>query len=112
MDYAKNQGQLEALNGSSSSCSERYGKIGDATTAKGAFTVVTYNAHPADLKIKLNGAKVKSLIYGSNHYISKVYLTAFGCQAYPVGFLGNSLKLRRGFGVIRLEFHWSASGKV
>ena len=28
------------------------------------------------------------------------------------GFLRNSLKLRLGFGIIALEFHWSASGKV
>ena len=35
-------------------------------------------------------------------------LMAYG----PVGFLGNSLKLRLGFGIIGLEFYWSASGKV
>ena len=31
---------------------------------------------------------------------------------YRAGSLKNSLKLRRGFGIIDLEFHWSASGKV
>ena len=39
---------------------ERYGNIGDATTAKPTFTVVTYNANPADLKINRNGVKIKS----------------------------------------------------
>jgi hypothetical protein len=31
---------------------------------------------------------------------------------YRAGFLRNSLKLRRGFGIIGRESHWSASGKV
>jgi len=54
----------------------------------------------------------RPLIYGGDFYVSKVYLIPFGSQALAAGFLGNSLKLRRGFGVIGLEFHWSASGKV
>lgn len=48
------------MNGSLSSCCERDGNIGDAATAKPAFTVVTYNAYPADRKIDRNGTKVKS----------------------------------------------------
>jgi hypothetical protein len=32
--------------------------------------------------------------------------------AQAAGFLRNSLKLRRSFAIVGLEFHWSASGKV
>jgi hypothetical protein len=31
---------------------------------------------------------------------------------YRAGLLRNSLKLRRGFGIIGREFHWSESGKL
>ena len=50
------------MNGSSSSGSgcERYAHSGDATTAKWALAVATYNAYPADRKINLSGTEVKS----------------------------------------------------
>ena len=48
------------VKGPSFSGCERDGNGGDGTTAKPAGTVVTYDARPADLKIKGNATKIES----------------------------------------------------
>ena len=53
------QVRVKRLRGCHSVC-ERNGKINDDTIAKPAFTVVTYNTYPEDLKINLNVTKIKS----------------------------------------------------